>query len=59
VDPQHLHGYVLGRHGDSEVPTWSLVTVGGMPLEEFCLRRGVQSDEEERQRIDHDERRAA
>jgi L-lactate dehydrogenase len=59
VDPQHVHGYVLGEHGDSEVLTWSLVTVGGMPLEDFCRRRNVQFDAEQRQRIDNDVRRAA
>lgn len=59
VDPHHLHGYVLGEHGDSEVLTWSLVTVGGMPLGEFCKLRGVQLDEEQRLQIDADVRRAA
>jgi L-lactate dehydrogenase len=24
IDPHHVHGYVLGEHGDSEVLTWSL-----------------------------------
>src|SRR5579859_1648421 len=23
IDPQHVHGYVVGEHGDSEVLTWS------------------------------------
>jgi L-lactate dehydrogenase len=59
VDPHHVHGYVLGEHGDSEVLTWSLVTVGGMPLEDFCRRRDVCFDEQERRRIDHEVRRAA
>jgi len=59
VDPQHVHGYVLGEHGDSEVLTWSLVTVGGMPLEEFCRVRNVRFDAEQRQRIDSNVRRAA
>src|SRR5919108_3685157 len=36
VDAQHIHAYVLGEHGDSEVIPWSLVSVGGIPLEEFC-----------------------
>ncbi len=34
VDPQHVHAYVVGEHGDSEVLTWSLVSVGGIPLRE-------------------------
>jgi L-lactate dehydrogenase len=59
VDPHHVHGYVLGEHGDSEVLTWSLVTVGGIPLEEFCRLRGVLFDADQRQRIDHDVRKAA
>ena len=36
VDPHHAHGYVIGEHGDSEVIPWSLVTVGGVPLNEFA-----------------------
>jgi L-lactate dehydrogenase len=36
VDSQHIHAYVLGEHGDSEFLPWSLVTVGGIPLEKFC-----------------------
>src|SRR5262245_6746964 len=30
VDPHHVHGHVIGEHGDSEVLTWSLVSIGGM-----------------------------
>lgn len=59
VDPHHLHGFVLGEHGDSEVLTWSLVNVAGMPLGDFCQRQGVCFDVEERQRIDTEVRRAA
>lgn len=35
VDSQHIHAYVLGEHGDSEVLPWSLVSVGGIPLMNF------------------------
>ena len=38
VDARHIHGYVIGEHGDSEVLTWSLASVGGIPLEEYCRR---------------------
>jgi len=41
VDARHVHAYVIGEHGDSEVLTWSLVTVGGMPLLDFCKLRAV------------------
>ena len=59
VDAQHIHGYVVGEHGDSEVLTWSLVTVAGMPLEEFCRQNGIALDPSVRQEIDHRVRRAA
>ncbi|MBE9181835.1 L-lactate dehydrogenase [Oculatella sp. LEGE 06141] len=32
VDPRSLHAYIIGEHGDSEVPVWSRVNVSGMPL---------------------------
>jgi L-lactate dehydrogenase len=59
VDAQHIHGYVVGEHGDSEVLTWSLVTVGAMPLEEFCRQQGIALDPSVRQEIDHRVRYAA
>jgi len=59
VDSAHIHAYVLGEHGDSEVLTWSLVAVGGIPLEDFCRLRNSQICEEDRQVIDEQVRRAA
>src|SRR5262249_6168527 len=59
VDPHHVHAYVLGEHGDSEVLTWSLATVGGMPLSSFARRRGTTVPEPVRQDIDGKVRRAA
>ena len=59
VDPHHVHGYVVGEHGDSEVLTWSLVTVGGMPLEDFARLRNIKLTDEIRLEIDGKVRRAA
>jgi L-lactate dehydrogenase len=59
VDPHHAHAYVVGEHGDSEVLTWSLATIGGMPLEAFARLRGVDLSEEVRCDIDRKVRRAA
>jgi L-lactate dehydrogenase len=59
VDPHHVHGYVIGEHGDSEVLTWSLVTIGGMTLEAFCRLRDICLDEDVQQTIDRKVRRAA
>lgn len=32
VDPRSLHAYIIGEHGDSEVPIWSKVNISGMHL---------------------------
>jgi L-lactate dehydrogenase len=52
VDARHIHGYVLGEHGDSQVLTWSLVTVGGVHLYEYYEMRGMQINEELQADID-------
>jgi L-lactate dehydrogenase len=59
VDARHIHGYVVGEHGDSEVLTWSLVTVGGMPLAEFCRQNSIALTESVRNEIEHQVRDAA
>jgi L-lactate dehydrogenase len=59
VDAQHIHAYVVGEHGDSEVLTWSLVTVGGMPLAEFCRTNELELTQSLREEIDHQVRHAA
>lgn len=32
VDPRSLHAYIIGEHGDSEVPFWSQANVAGTPI---------------------------
>jgi L-lactate dehydrogenase len=32
IDPRSLHAYIIGEHGDSEVPFWSHANVCGSPL---------------------------
>jgi L-lactate dehydrogenase len=34
VDPRSVHAYILGEHGDSEVPIWSNATIGGQAIHE-------------------------
>lgn len=59
VDSQHIHAYVLGEHGDSEVIPWSLVTVGGIPLDEFCTEGDISICPDDYAAIDEQVRRAA
>lgn len=59
VDSQHIHAYVLGEHGDSELLPWSLVTVGGIPLDEFCSDEEISICPDDYAVIDEKVRRAA
>jgi L-lactate dehydrogenase len=59
VDSTHVHAYVRGEHGDSEVLTWSMVTIGGIPLDDFCEMRSLSVCAEDKGEIDEQVRRAA
>ena len=36
VDPRSVHAYIIGEHGDSEVPVWSIANIAGMQLDDYC-----------------------
>lgn len=35
VNPQGIHAYIIGEHGDSEFPLWSTATIGNLTVREF------------------------
>lgn len=37
VDPRSVHAYILGEHGDSEVPIWSGADIGGRRLQDHTV----------------------
>jgi L-lactate dehydrogenase len=36
VDARSVHAFIIGEHGDSEVPAWSLANIAGMQLQDYC-----------------------
>lgn len=46
-----INGYVVGEHGDGQVPIWSRVTVGGIPIDEFCAESKIAWNEDIKSRI--------
>ena len=36
IDARNVHAYVIGEHGESEVPAWSLARIASLPLGEFA-----------------------
>lgn len=59
VDPQHVHTYVIGEHGDSEVLCWSNIDIGGVTFEDFIAHRNIDFNEEIKKTIDDNVRYAA
>lgn len=46
VDAHNVNAYVFGEHGDACMAPWSLCTVCGMPIREYCTKiMGVNKDE--------------
>ena len=46
VDTHNVNAYVLGEHGDACMAPWSLCTVCGMPIKEYCTKIMKVSEEE-------------
>ena len=46
-----INGYVVGEHGDNQVPVWSHVTVGGIPIDEFCNEMKIAWNDNIKKRI--------
>jgi L-lactate dehydrogenase len=42
IDPRNVHAYIIGEHGDTEVPVWSLANVAGIRLKDYCPLCGVE-----------------
>ena len=39
-----VNGYVIGEHGESQVPVWSAMKVSGVAVEEYCLKKHLKWD---------------
>ncbi len=46
VDTRSVHAYIVGEHGDSEIPLWSSADIGSVPLRQFIGPNGQGYDEE-------------
>lgn len=46
-----INGYLVGEHGDSQVPVWSKLVVSGIPIEEYCQEVQIPWNDEVRSDI--------
>jgi L-lactate dehydrogenase len=45
VEPRSVHAYIIGEHGDSEVPVWSLANIAGLRLADYAELNGMSHDQ--------------
>ena len=46
-----VKGSIVGEHGDSQLPIWSHVSIGGVPIEDFCENAGLLWNDEQMEKI--------
>ena len=51
VDARSVHGFIVGEHGDSEVPVWSLTNIAGMRLPEYAKHNNANCSQEQMNQI--------
>ena len=51
VDPRSVHAFIIGEHGDSEVPVWSLANIAGMNLADYCKTNQMGCSDEDLNQI--------
>ncbi|MGA8865652.1 MAG: L-lactate dehydrogenase [Candidatus Sulfotelmatobacter sp.] len=59
VDARSVHAYIIGEHGDSEVPAWSLANIAGMHLPDYCRAQGLPYEPGQMEKIFESTRDAA
>lgn len=50
IDARNIHTYIMGEHGDSEIATWSLTSVAGMQLNDYCNNVCMSCDDSYRKK---------
>ena len=46
VDVRNVHGYMIGEHGDSQLPAWSATNIAGMQFDDYCAVQNIAVDKE-------------
>ncbi|OJH40083.1 L-lactate dehydrogenase [Cystobacter ferrugineus] len=59
VAVQNVHAFIAGEHGDSELPLWSVASVGGVPLMQWAVPGRARLTDEDRRHIFDNVRNAA
>lgn len=59
VDGRNIQANIIGEHGDSKIATWSLTTIAGLTIEQYCANLGIEFNQEMADQISDDVKTAA
>lgn len=48
VDIQNVHAYMIGEHGDAQLPVWSASNIACQSVDEYCATTGITLDASEK-----------
>ncbi|MEA4889283.1 MAG: L-lactate dehydrogenase [Clostridiaceae bacterium] len=58
IDVRNVHGYIIGEHGDSQLPAWSATNIAGLSIDDYCRTTGITFDDHDRLEIAEHVRKA-
>ena len=59
IDPRNIHAYMIGEHGDSELAAYSVTSIGGVNISEYCVNCGKCSGKQHQERLERIEEEVA
>ncbi|QAT39446.1 L-lactate dehydrogenase [Clostridium sp. JN-9] len=59
VDARNIHTYIMGEHGDSEIAAWSITSIAGMSVDQYCSKMCSNCDDKFKYNIAEDVKNAA
>ncbi len=46
IDCINIHGYIIGEHGDSQVPVWSNTHIAGIKIDDYCKANNINLNDD-------------
>ena len=51
IDVRNVHGYIIGEHGDSQLPAWSATNIAGLTIDDYAKTTGISFTQADRVEI--------
>jgi L-lactate dehydrogenase len=51
IDVRNVHGYIIGEHGDTQLPAWSATNIAGLSIDDYAKTTGISFTQADRDEI--------